>query len=70
MSWLFVYFERGMLIDVFFSTRHDYLGRSSGRGSFLIWTHNMKNITFHDTFSPTGATDSITYDNGSFRISW
>jgi len=28
----------------------------------------MKDITFHDSFSPTGATDSITYDNGSFLI--
>ena len=34
--------------------------------SFLIWTHHMKDITFHDSFSPTGATDSVTYDNGSF----
>ena len=25
----------------------------------------MKDITFHDSFSPTGATDSVTYDNGS-----
>ena len=55
-----------MLIDV--SPRHDYLGRSSGRDSFLIWTHHMKNITFHESFSPTGATDSITYDNGLFPI--
>ena len=54
------------LIGVF--TRHDYLGRSSARDSFLIWTHHMKNITFHDSFTPTGATDSATYDNGSFQI--
>ena len=49
-------------------TRHDYLGRSSARDSFLIWTHHMKNITFHESFSPTDATDSVTYDNGSFPI--
>jgi hypothetical protein len=55
-----------MLIEVFI--RHDFLGRSSGRDSFLIWTHHMKDITFHDSFSPTGATDSVTYDNGSFPI--
>ena len=24
----------------------------------------MKDITFHDSFSPTGATDSVTYDSG------
>jgi len=28
----------------------------------------MKDITFHDSFSPTGATDSVTYENGSFPI--
>jgi len=50
------------LIEVLF--RHDFLGRSSARDSFLIWTHNMKDITFHDSFSPTGANDSVTYDNG------
>jgi len=48
--------------------RHDLLGRSSARGSFLIWTHRIKNITFHDSFSPACATDSVTYDNGSFPI--
>ena len=52
------------------ATRHDYLGRSSARNSFLIWTHHMKNITFHDSFSPTGATDSVTYDNGVFPNFW
>jgi len=49
-------------------TRHDYLGRSTARDSFLIWTHHMKEITFHDSFSPTGATDSVTYDNGLFPV--
>jgi len=28
----------------------------------------MKDITFHDSFSPTGATDSVTYDSGLFAI--
>jgi len=28
----------------------------------------MKNITFHGSFSPTGATDSATYDSGLFPI--
>ena len=28
----------------------------------------MKNITFHDSFSPTGATDSVTYESGLFPI--
>ena len=66
MGSLFFSFPFSELIDVYF--RHDFLGRSSGKGSFLIWTHHMKAITFHDSFSPTGATDSVTYENGSFPI--
>jgi len=28
----------------------------------------MKDITFHDSFSPTDATDSVAYDSGLFPI--
>jgi len=28
----------------------------------------MKDITLHHSFSPTGATDSVSYDNGLFPI--
>ncbi|EJF66717.1 hypothetical protein BD309DRAFT_854120, partial [Dichomitus squalens] len=38
-------------------------GRSTARGSFLIWTHNLKCITFHETFRLTGAPTSETHDN-------
>lgn len=31
------------------------LGRSSGKGAFSIWTHNMKGIEWHDSFVPRGA---------------
>ncbi|CAZ84334.1 unnamed protein product [Tuber melanosporum] len=31
---------------------HDYLGRSAGRGSLQIWTHNMNNIEFSGNFTP------------------
>ncbi|RDX55832.1 FAD-binding domain-containing protein, partial [Lentinus brumalis] len=34
---------------------HDLSGRSTARGSFVIWTHHMKNITFDAQFTPTGA---------------
>ncbi|KIJ68461.1 hypothetical protein HYDPIDRAFT_106660 [Hydnomerulius pinastri MD-312] len=37
------------------NTGHDYFGRSSGRGSFVVWTHNMKDIEYHATFVPQGA---------------
>ena len=29
---------------------HDFLGRSTARNSFLIWTSHLQNITFHDSF--------------------
>ncbi|KAF8527013.1 FAD-binding domain-containing protein [Hysterangium stoloniferum] len=32
------------------STGHDYLGRSTAKGSFLLWTRYFEDITFHDTF--------------------
>jgi hypothetical protein len=32
------------------NTGHDHLGRSSGRGAFAIWTHNLKGRTWHDSF--------------------
>lgn len=30
------------------NTGHDYLGRSGGKGSLGLWTHNLKNVSFHD----------------------
>ena len=30
----------------------------------------MKNITFHDSFTPTDATDSVIYDKGLFLNSF
>ncbi|KAJ8487770.1 hypothetical protein ONZ51_g3951 [Trametes cubensis] len=45
------------------NTGHDYLGRSSGRGSFMIWTHHMKNITVHDVFRPSGSLSSEIFEH-------
>lgn len=37
-------------------TGHDYYGRSCGpRKSLLIWTHNMRKVTVHQSFVPKGA---------------
>ncbi|CAE6527505.1 unnamed protein product [Rhizoctonia solani] len=36
------------------NTGHDYLGRSSGAGSFSIWTRNLKGIKFTNAFIPDG----------------
>ncbi len=37
-------------------TGHDYLGRSSAPGSLLVWTHEMRDLTLHDTFVAAGCT--------------
>ncbi|RPA79878.1 FAD binding domain-containing protein [Ascobolus immersus RN42] len=37
------------------NTGHDHLGRSSGKGTFAIWTHNLKGRKWHDGFLPKGA---------------
>ena len=37
------------------TTGHDFLGRSTARGSFLIWTHYMKQTVYNLTFVPEGA---------------
>jgi hypothetical protein len=51
-------------------TGHDFLGRSTARDSFLIWTHHMKQTVHHPTFVPEGApavTTENTY-NGEFVL--
>ncbi|KAI1504776.1 FAD-binding domain-containing protein [Biscogniauxia marginata] len=34
------------------NTGHDYIGRSNGRGSLALWTHNLKDMTFLNYSSP------------------
>ena len=61
------YVSRCGVVDLrwgWFFCRHDFLGRSTARGSFLIWTHFMKGITFHETFKPVGAPRTVAYENG------
>lgn len=36
------------------NTGHDYKGRSSSPGSLLLWTHNLKNISYNPAFIPSG----------------
>lgn len=40
---------------VLFRLTFTSLGRSSGRGSFSIWTHNLKGKEWHQSFSARGA---------------
>jgi len=37
------------------NTGHDYLGRSAGRGTFMIWTHHFKDMNYSAMFVPEGA---------------
>lgn len=46
--------------------RHDYLGRSTARGAFLVWTHYMKNITYNETFKPVGAPSNATMHDSEY----
>lgn len=42
------------------STGHDYIGRSVGPGSLLIWMHNFQSIEFHEgEFQPEGSDVTI-----------
>jgi FAD/FMN-containing dehydrogenase len=36
-------------------TGHDYLGRSNAADSLLVWTHNMRDVTFQPDFRVAGA---------------
>ena len=36
-------------------TGHDYLGRSNAADSLLVWTHHMRDVTYHPDFRPAGA---------------
>jgi len=50
--------------------RHDLLGRSAARGAFVVWTHNMKNITYNTTFTPQGGPLNETYEGSVFSFHW
>ena len=46
--------ERGLPV-VAKGTGHDYLGRSSDPDALMIWTHELRDVSVHDTFSIKGA---------------
>lgn len=47
--------------------RHDFLGRSSGHGSFMLWTHHMKDIAVDEVFRPLGAPEGVYYEFGQYE---
>ncbi|KAF8529329.1 FAD-binding domain-containing protein [Hysterangium stoloniferum] len=44
---------------------HDFLGRSTAKNSFLIWTHHLLNVTFHDSFTVGGIDQGSAVTAGS-----
>jgi len=44
------------------NTGHDFIGRSAGRGGFMLWTHHLQNITYNPTFVPHGGPASEIYN--------
>ncbi|TFK31866.1 hypothetical protein BDQ12DRAFT_693389 [Crucibulum laeve] len=44
------------------NTGHDYLGRSTARGGFMLWTHHMKDIVYSPAFIPEGAQSSEAFN--------
>ncbi|KAJ7758659.1 FAD-binding domain-containing protein [Mycena metata] len=40
------------------NTGHDFKGRSSGRGSLALWTHNLKDISYDAAFVAEGCSDA------------
>ena len=44
------------------NTGHDFLGRSTARGGFLLWTHNLKDKVYNAGFVPKGAPSNETFE--------
>lgn len=45
------------------NTGHDYLGRSSKKGSLALWTRNLKSMEYNATFVPTGCPANASVKN-------
>ncbi|KAF5371143.1 hypothetical protein D9758_004173 [Tetrapyrgos nigripes] len=49
------------------NTGHNYLGRSTAKGAFMIWTHHLKDITTNSAFVPNGAPESKMHNGWDLR---
>lgn len=36
---------------------HDFLDRSCAKGAYMIWTHDLKNLTYEETFSHVNSSE-------------
>ncbi|KAH8901275.1 FAD-binding domain-containing protein [Thozetella sp. PMI_491] len=50
--------ENGVEISVK-NSGHDFMIRSSGKGTLNLWTHNLQGMTYHVDFIPQGANASV-----------
>ena len=48
-----------------FLASHDNMGRSTARGSFMIWTHNFQDLVYNPAFVPHGAPPTETYQGNT-----
>ena len=46
------------------ATGHDFLGRSTARGSLMIWTHYLRNISFSSSFTISDSSGKTVKDLG------
>lgn len=44
---------------------HDFLGRSTAKGSLLLWTHGLRNVSFSDIFVVNGTDFGSVFTVGS-----
>ncbi|TAQ86639.1 hypothetical protein B7494_g5017 [Chlorociboria aeruginascens] len=51
-------------------TGHDLCGRSSGANSLSIWTHNLRIMEFHDSWSPENGTGGETWSAATVGPGW
>lgn len=50
--------EHGIRLSIK-NTGHDYFGRSSTANSLALWTRNLRDIAYHETFTPEGSNEEL-----------
>ncbi|KAI1393360.1 FAD-binding domain-containing protein [Hypoxylon trugodes] len=52
--------ERNLRINIK-NTGHNGAGRNTAAGSLSLWTHNLKNIVYHEIFQPQGCSSNTSW---------
>ncbi|KAK7979869.1 serine/threonine-protein phosphatase 2B catalytic subunit [Apiospora arundinis] len=50
--------ENGVDISIK-NSGHDFMIRSSGKGTLSLWTHNLQGMEHHDSYTPKGCDESV-----------